>query len=127
MGVLVFLAKPLIYLLAFVAATKLWKAHAPHTRLGPVATVVLATLTRLLAGGVGGGVAGLLGGDAFAGSWSFRGILVSLGFVMWLGTTVLFFRKAPRRQVFGFAVVAETVSAAIDLWAIASLGSLRFC
>ena len=89
-----FLAKPVFYLVAFALAHRRFKAYGPHSKLPAWLVVVLASLTRVALGVAGFFIVAAVtsSGGAFLGS------LLVLGFLWWLLLAKAFFRHTPPRQ-----------------------------
>jgi hypothetical protein len=120
---LLFLLKPVFYVVAFTLAHVRFKAHGPHTKLAGWLAVLLATLMRI-ALGVAGFFALMALSNSGAAYWV--GIFV-LGFLWWLLVAKVFFRRAPNTRLIAFAVVAELMSATIDYLTIVDLQDFRLC
>jgi hypothetical protein len=118
-----FLAKPVFYVVAFALAHSRFKAYGPHSKLPAWLAVLLASLARIALG-----VAGFFAVAAFTSSeGAFLGSLLGLGFLWWLLVAKAFFRHTPPRQLVVFAVIAEAMSALIDYLTMVDMQDFRLC
>jgi hypothetical protein len=130
MGLLAFLVKPALYFVAFAIAHAAFKAYAPHLSmggkpLGKWALIILAGFLRILVGVPGGLLAATVATTASIPL--FAAIVVPLGFVLWLGCAKLAFPRTPWSRLLVFALAAEVVVGAIDIWAMYELSTISFC
>jgi hypothetical protein len=126
MAMLLWLAKPLLYLALFLACARLVAAHGPHRKAPTWQVVALATLGRLVLGVPGGLLAVAVAGEERS-LYAFTAMVFTLGFALWLGAAKLAFPKAPLARLAAFAAFAEVLTATIDVLAFRELRSINFC
>jgi len=118
-----FLLKPLFYVLAFAVAQARFKAYGPHSKLSRWATVVLASLSRIVLGVVGFFVIWRYAESGYG----FYVSVFGLGFVWWVAVATFFFQRTPPKQIVAFAVIGEILSAAIDYATVLDLKDFHMC
>lgn len=125
MGIVLWLAKPVLYVVMFWVAAVVFRAQLPER---PRAFV------RGLGGGVVRLVAGAMLGFVFAASAGWgdqQTTLLSLfflcGLLAWTAVAAVAFRGVGFGRVAAFAVVGELIGGAIDYWALQEVSSIRFC
>jgi hypothetical protein len=127
-GILFFLVKPVLYLIAFIVGAKLFARQGAPSQWPRWLVVGLATIGRLAAGvPVGIAAMSLVANDGSAISVRFAAVIFVFGFLLWLGVAKLAFRRTPLSSLALFAAVAEAISGTIDLWAWHDAQSIRFC
>jgi hypothetical protein len=126
-GILLFLAKPLFYLASLAVASVIFKSHGPHWKMPPWLVVVLATIARLLVGGVSAAIVVSITISVDEPGFLFIPMLAAFGFVFWLATARIAFRRAPLGKLVAFAAIAEAMSATIDALALHDFSGIRFC
>jgi hypothetical protein len=126
MAILMWCAKPLLYLALVAACARLVASYGPHRKAPAWQVIGLATLGRLAAGMPGGLLAVAVAGEE-ANLAAFAAIVFVLGFALWLGTAKLAFPKAPLARLAAFAAVAEMLTATIDVLAFREVRSINFC
>ena len=121
MWMLVWLGKPLLYVMAFAVGARVFARWGPHYAWPAWLLVVLAALGRLAVGVPGGLLAVAADSDSHAAS---SAILLVLGFALWLFAARVVFRKAPVSRLLLFACAAEAASGALDLLALAEVRTI---
>lgn len=131
MGLLLLLAKPALYVVAFALAHRRFgefSSPSGDALPGPLRryfAVGSAALARLVLG-----VAGFFSAQALLGTrdgMPFTGVLIGLGFLWWLLVAKVTFARTPWPNLLGFAAIAEILSAVIDLAAMAGEHAVRMC
>ncbi len=131
MGFLLYLCKPVFYLVVMLVGARWLLAPGGRVRLGPwnvapwLASPFYAAL-RLAIGIPGGSLAFFLLTDGHKRSVFIAVVFVS-GLLCWLATLRLAYRAAPMSKVLTLAVLAEIVCATIDTLAAADARTLNFC
>lgn len=125
MGILLWLAKPVLYVAMFWVAAVVFRAKLPARP---------AAFVRGLGGGVARLVAGAMLGYVFAlasDGVDQKTLLFSLFFVCglltWTAVAAVTFRGVGFGRVAAFALVGEVIGGAIDFWAYQDVSSIRFC
>jgi hypothetical protein len=128
---MIFLLKPIFYLLVFTFGALWLKSDGPHWRLPNWQIVTLATIVRYAAGwGVFWGVFLLFHmvrkSDTLS-STAMLQIIIAFGFALWWLTARVAFRRAPRTKLLLFALLGELLSASIDYWLWRDLQHINIC
>lgn len=125
MGIILWLAKPILYVGMFAIAAAVFRRRSP------------GAVTSLPGPAFGGGLARLLLGALVAFLLLQLGSSMSLtvmkatffvcGTISWVLVARLTFRKVPLREVLVFAAIGELIGGAIDLLAYSEAQNIRFC
>lgn len=125
MGIILWLAKPILYVGMFAIAAAVFRKRSP------------GAVTRLPAHAFGGGLSRLLLGALVAylllqlgSSMSptvMKATFFVCGTISWVLVSPLTFRKVPLRDVLVFAAIGELIGGAIDLLAYSEAQNIRFC
>ncbi len=111
-GLLLFLAKPLLCLVAFAGFARYVEPEGPHWNAPAWLLIALARVGRLAAGMLGRYFAV----PAYSVSpVSSTTLIVLFGFGWWLASARVAFQHAPFSKALRFAVLAELVSGTIDV------------
>jgi hypothetical protein len=124
-ALILFMTKPIWYLLAFTLAARYFASCGPHWQLRTSAVVVLATIVRYGAGWGSGMLATALGRSI--GHGLFFVILIGCGLALWWLVARIAFRRAPTTELLEFAVLAEVISLGIDLLALREVSHINMC
>jgi hypothetical protein len=124
MGIFLWFLKPLLYLAAFALGAKWFARSGPHHPQSVGVVVLVATVARVVAGGVGGGIAAVASGGN---KGVFYAVLLVCGLASWFAVAALAFKKSPKGAIFLFALCTEAVSITIDALAATEAGHFNFC
>jgi hypothetical protein len=128
---LLFLFKPVIYLVAFVIAQRIFGEPGSLGRIKTWAATAGAGVLRTALGFVSYLLTGkfleLLGDAAEHLAGAYLPMIFALGFLWWLVCARALFDKPSWARLAMFAAAAELVSVGIDLWTIHDWKDVRFC